>query len=142
MQVRIRTGVVIGRNGGMIKSMKLPFWLGLGGKIADGKQILPWIHIDDLCNLVKFSIEQTNVKGPLNGVAPDIITNEDFTNAFCQVLRRPALFTTPALVINTMFGPERAALLLSGAKIQPKRVTEFQFKFTYQKIVDACTEVC
>lgn len=142
LQVRIRTGVVIGRNGGMIKQMKLPFWLGLGGKIADGKQILPWIHIDDLCNLIKYSIEQSNVDGPLNGVAPDIITNEGFTNAFCQVLRRPALFTTPAFVINTIFGPERAVLLLNGPKIEPKRVIELQFKYTYPKIIDACQEVC
>lgn len=142
LQVRIRTGVVIGRNGGMIKQMKLPFWLGFGGKIGDGQQILPWIHIDDLCNLIMYSIEQSNVDGPLNGVAPDIITNEGFTYAFCQVLRRPALFTTPAFVINTIFGPERAALLLSGAKIEPKRVTELQFKYKYPKIIDACQEVC
>lgn len=59
--------------------MKLPFWFGLGGKIGDGKQLLPWIHIDDLCDLIKFSIENKNVNGVLNGVAPQIITNEDFT---------------------------------------------------------------
>lgn len=126
----------------MIKQMKLPFWLGLGGKISDGKQILPWIHIDDLCNLIKYSIEQTNVDGAMNGVAPDIITNEDFTKAFCQVLHRPALFTTPAFAINMIFGPERGALLLSGAKIEPKAVIESKFKFTYPKIIDACQEVC
>lgn len=79
MQVKIRTGVVIGRNGGMIKSLKIPFWLGLGGAVGAGEQILPWIHIDDLCNLIKFAVEHRNVKGILNGVAPDIITNADFT---------------------------------------------------------------
>lgn len=77
--MKIRTGVVIGRKGGMIKSLKLPFWFGVGGKIGDGKQILPWIHIDDLCNLIKYAIENKNVNGVLNGVAPDIITNEQFT---------------------------------------------------------------
>lgn len=81
-QVRIRSGVVIGRKGGMIKSLKLPFWFGVGGKIGDGKQILPWIHIDDLCQLIKYAIENKNVTGVLNGVAPDIITNEDFTKVF------------------------------------------------------------
>lgn len=79
LQVRIRTGVVIGRNGGMIASLKLPFWFGFGGKIGDGLQTLPWIHIDDLCNLIKYSIENKNVNGILNGVAPDIINNADFT---------------------------------------------------------------
>lgn len=57
----------------------LPFWLGLGGVIGTGKQPLPWIHIDDLCNLIKFSIENNAASGALNGVAPQIITNEDFT---------------------------------------------------------------
>lgn len=63
----------------MIKSLKLPFWFGLGGKIGEGTQQLPWIHIDDLCQLIKYSIEHENVNGVLNGVAPDIITNGDFT---------------------------------------------------------------
>lgn len=63
----------------MIKSLKLPFWFGFGGQIADGTQPLPWIHIDDLCQLIKYSIENKQVNGVLNGVAPDIITNGDFT---------------------------------------------------------------
>lgn len=71
--------MVIGSKGGMIKSLKLPFWFGFGGKIADGTQPLPWIHIEDLCQLIKYSIETKSVSGALNGVAPDIITNGDFT---------------------------------------------------------------
>lgn len=63
----------------MIKSLKLPFWFGFGGQIADGTQPLPWIHIDDLCQLIKYSIENKNVSGVLHGVAPDIVTNADFT---------------------------------------------------------------
>lgn len=63
----------------MIKSLKLPFWFGFGGKIGSGTQPLPWIHIDDLCQLIKYSIENDKVNGALNGVAPDIITNGDFT---------------------------------------------------------------
>lgn len=63
----------------MIKSLKLPFWFGVGGQIGEGTQPLPWIHIDDLCHLIKYAIENKNVEGILNGVAPDIITNADFT---------------------------------------------------------------
>lgn len=63
----------------MIKSLKLPFWFGVGGRIGEGTQPLPWIHIDDLCQLIKYSIENKQVSGTLNGVAPDIITNGDFT---------------------------------------------------------------
>lgn len=71
--------MVLGRDGGMIKNMILPFYLGLGGPIASGKQYLPWIHIEDLIRLIKFSIENKEVKGILNGVAPQVITNADFT---------------------------------------------------------------
>lgn len=78
-QIKIRTGVVLGREGGMIKSLILPFFFGVGGKVATGAQPLPWIHIDDLCNLIKFAIENNKVNGVLNGVAPDIITNNQFT---------------------------------------------------------------
>lgn len=78
-KVRIRSGVVIGRRGGMIKSLKPSFFLGAGSFIGEGKQPLPWIHIEDLCQLIKFAVENKNVNGVLNGVAPDIITNADFT---------------------------------------------------------------
>ena len=83
-QIRIRSGVVIGRGGGMIQSLYLPFWLGVGGKIADGKQPLPWIHIEDICQLIKFCIENKDAKDVYNGVAPQIITNEDFTKVSQQ----------------------------------------------------------
>ena len=63
----------------MIKSLILPFWFGLGGPIGNGSHYLPWIHVDDLCNIIKFSIENTNINGILNGVAPEIITNGEFT---------------------------------------------------------------
>lgn len=70
---------MIGRKGGIIQSLRLPFYFGLGGNIGDGKQHLPWIHISDLCQLIKYSVENSQVSGVLNGVAPDIITNGDFT---------------------------------------------------------------
>lgn len=70
---------MLGREGGMIKNMILPFYFGLGGPISSGKQFLPWIHIDDLTRLIHFAIENQEVKGILNGVAPQIITNADFT---------------------------------------------------------------
>lgn len=78
-QVIIRSGAVLGRWGGMIKNMFVPFYLGFGGRIGDGSQYLPWIHIDDLTRLIQFAIENDSVSGILNGVAPQIITNEQFT---------------------------------------------------------------
>lgn len=78
-QVIIRSGVVLGREGGMIKNMILPFFFGLGGPIGSGKQYLPWIHIEDLTRLITFALENENVEGVLNGVAPQVVTNGEFT---------------------------------------------------------------
>ncbi|XP_058821788.1 epimerase family protein SDR39U1 [Topomyia yanbarensis] len=139
--VKIRSGVVIGRNGGMIQSLILPFWLGLGGPIGDGKHDLPWIHIDDLCNLIKFAIEKPEVTGVLNGVAPELITNYDFTKAFASALVRPAIFPLPEFVLNLIFGNERAVLLTKGAKVIPKRTMEVGFQYQYPDIRSACKNV-
>ncbi|XP_017492568.1 PREDICTED: epimerase family protein SDR39U1 isoform X1 [Rhagoletis zephyria] len=139
--IKIRTGVVIGRTGGMIENIWLPFQLGLGGPIGSGKQILPWIHLDDLCQLVVHAIENDKIEGILNGVAPEIVTNGEFSKAFASALRRPCLFAVPELVIETIFGKDRSALLLSGAKIQPKRTLETGFKFKYPTAKEACLEV-
>lgn len=78
-QVIIRSGVVLGSEGGMIKQLYLPFLLGLGGPIAPGDQFLPWIHIDDISRLFVFAIESTNISGVLNGVAPEEISNKEFS---------------------------------------------------------------
>ncbi|XP_034831233.1 epimerase family protein SDR39U1 [Maniola hyperantus] len=138
--VIIRSGVVIGREGGMIKNMFLPFYLGLGGPIASGKQFLPWIHVEDLIRLIQFSIECQEVKGILNGVAPHIITNAEFTKAFAKALSRPAIFPVPEFILNFLLNEERAMLLTKGQHVTPKRTLEYGFKFKYPKIEDACAE--
>lgn len=77
--VTIRSGVVLGRDGGMIKQLYLPFFLGLGGPVGNGTQYMPWIHIDDLTSFIVYAIENPNVHGVVNGVAPNPCTNKDFT---------------------------------------------------------------
>lgn len=140
--IRIRSGVVIGREGGMIQSMYLPFWLGLGGPIGDGKQPLPWIHIIDLCELIKYCIETASVKsGPINGVAPEIVTNGEFSKQFASILCRPAVFSVPEFVVNLIFGKERAALLTNGAKVKPEQAEKIGYSYHYPTIRDACHEV-
>ncbi|EDS29687.1 conserved hypothetical protein [Culex quinquefasciatus] len=139
--VRVRSGVVIGREGGMIASLILPFWFGAGGPIGDGSHDLPWIHVDDLCGMIKFAIEKPEVKGVLNGVAPQLITNKDFTKAFASALFRPAFFPLPELVLNLIFGKERAVLLTKGAKVVPKRVQELGYQYRYPDIQSACKDV-
>lgn len=139
--VKIRTGVVLGREGGMINSLILPFWFGFGGPVGEGKQPLPWIHIADLCNLIKFSIENPKVEGVLNGVAPQIVTNGEFSKSFAKALWRPALIPLPEFVVDTLFSKERSVLLTTGAKIKPKRTLETGFKYELGEIFPACKEV-
>lgn len=82
--VKLRTGVVLGREGGMIQQLYLPFFFGVGGPVASGNQPLPWIHIEDLCDLIVFAIENKKMEGVYNAVAPDIITNAQFSKVICS----------------------------------------------------------
>ncbi|CAH0729737.1 unnamed protein product, partial [Brenthis ino] len=138
--VIIRSGVVLGREGGMIKNMILPFYFGLGGPISSGKQFLPWIHIDDLTRLIHFAVENQEVKGILNGVAPQVITNADFTKAFAKALSRPAIFTVPEFALNLLLNEERAMMLTKGQHVIPKRTLEYGFQYKYPDIDGACAE--
>ncbi|XP_060813524.1 epimerase family protein SDR39U1 isoform X1 [Bombus pascuorum] len=140
-QVIIRSGVVLGKNGGMIKEIYLPFFFGLGGPISSGNQYMPWIHITDLVNLFLFSIENENVYGILNGVAPQIVTNKEFTKAFASVMQRPAFIPVPRIFLNSLFNKERAKIMLEGQKVIPKRVKELGFQYQYPDINCACAEV-
>ncbi|XP_061715179.1 epimerase family protein SDR39U1 [Cydia pomonella] len=139
--VIIRSGVVIGREGGMIKNMILPFFLGLGGRIGSGKQFLPWIHVDDLTGIIKFAIENEKVDGILNGVSPHIITNQDFTASFAKALNRPAFFPVPETILNVLLNPERAMLLTKGQHVTPKRVLELGYSYKYHNLDEACKDV-
>uniref|UniRef100_A0A1A9ULK4 DUF1731 domain-containing protein n=1 Tax=Glossina austeni TaxID=7395 RepID=A0A1A9ULK4_GLOAU len=139
--VKLRTGVVIGREGGMIQSIWLPFMLGIGGPMGSGKQILPWIHLEDLCRLIQHCLENEKCTGAFNAVAPEIVTNEQFSKAFASALHRPCLFNVPEFAVNLLFGNDRSALLLSGAKIQPENALNTGFKFNYPTAKAACLEV-
>src|ERR1019366_7397328 len=92
--VRVRTGVVLDANGGALVRMLPPFRMGLGGRLGSGRQWMSWIHLEDLAALFQFAVE-SQVRGPLNGVAPHAVTNSDFTRELAPALRRPAVFPVP-----------------------------------------------
>ncbi|XP_035679683.1 epimerase family protein SDR39U1-like isoform X1 [Branchiostoma floridae] len=128
------TGVVLGRDGGAIKQMYFSFWFGSGGVIGDGMQFFPWIHINDLTRLVMHALENEKVTGVLNGVAPETITNWDFTKEFNTVLLRPGFFPLPRPIVNFALGEERAKMLTEGQAVVPKRTLESGFTFNFPKI--------
>lgn len=161
-QIRLRTGVVMGRGGGMIKSIWLPFYIGLGGPMGDGKQALPWIHIEDLCRLIQHCLENDKCKGAINAVAPGITTNGEFSKVrnglymygqsllkllsaylqtFAKGLGRPCFFSIPAFFVKLIFGEERSTLLLTGAKIRPESAINTGFEFKYPTVKQACDQI-
>jgi len=138
--VFIRSGVVLGANGGLIKEIFPPFFFGLGGKMGSGEQFMPWIHVKDVAGLILHSIENPDVVGPVNGTAPELITNQQFATAFASALGRPAFIPLPDMVFNFMFGAERAAIILRGQKISPKKALDTGYKYRFPTIDAACKE--
>ncbi|XP_011635264.1 epimerase family protein SDR39U1 isoform X1 [Pogonomyrmex barbatus] len=140
-QVTIRSGVVLGRSGGMIKEIYPQFFVGLGGSIGTGNQYMPWIHITDLVNMFMFVLKNNNVHGILNGVAPQLITNKEFTKAFAVAMKRPAIIPLPSFLLKILLNEERAKIMLEGQKVMPKRVTELGFQYQYPDIESACKQL-
>jgi len=138
--VIFRPGVVLGRNGGMISQIYLPFFLGLGGKMGEGTQPMPWIHVKDLSGLITHAIEDENMEGVYNAVAPQMVTNQQFVDAFAGALKRPAFIPLPEFVWNFVFGVERAAMITKGQWIVPKRSLESGYKFKFPTIDEAAAE--
>ena len=136
----IISGVVLGRNGGMIQQIFLPFYIGTGGPVGSGKQYMPWIHLKDMANLFLFAIQNKDVSGIVNGVAPETITNGQFTKAFASSLWRPAFIPLPTFALNLLFSEERAKIMTEGQKVIPKKALNYGFKYEYPNIESATKE--
>lgn len=137
----MRLGVVLGKGGGYIKKVSLPFRLGLGGKLGHGKQTFPWIHIDDVVSGIFYLIHNKQCHGAYNFVAPRPITNAGMTAELGKTLKRPTLFTLPSFLIRTIFGEMGEALLLKGNAIIPKRLLEDGYDFKYDEIDSALENI-
>jgi uncharacterized protein (TIGR01777 family) len=130
--VCLRTGVVLGMDGGALKQMLPPFKLGLGGPIGSGKQWMSWIHIRDLCRMILFAIDHGELDGPLNGVAPGPLTNKAFSKTLGKVLGRPALFPVPPLALRVLYG-EAASILTDSQRCSSKKAEETGFDFEFRE---------
>ena len=131
----IRTGVVLDPAGGALKKMLPPFRMGVGGKIGDGSQWMPWIHIEDETALYEFALDNP-VDGPLNAAAPNPVTNEEFTRALARAIHRPAIFPVPRFALKLMFG-EMSDVLFDSQRVLPKRTLAAGFQFRFSRIEDA-----
>ena len=138
--VSVRIGLVLGRDGGALPLMLTPFRFGLGGRIGSGRQYMSWIHIDDLVAILLFAAANPAVRGPVNGVAPQALTNREFTAALASVLGRPALFTVPGFVLRITLG-EFAEVLLSSQRAVPEKISSTGYSFAFPEIRDALTNL-
>lgn len=129
----VRIGLVVGRNGGFIGKMLVPFKLGFGGRIGDGQQWMSWVHRDDLVRMFEWLLTHEEAQGVYNGTAPEPVTNREFTQTLAKALKRPALLPMPAVAAKLLFG-EMSQLLLTGQRVFPKRISEAGFEFNYPKL--------
>ena len=137
--VIFRCGIVIGRNGGALQKMLLPFRLGLGGVIGDGKQAFSWVHIEDLVSAYLTAIEDKRFQGIYNLTAPNPTTNEGLTKALGHAVHRPTFLRIPSYALKLQFG-EGAGMLLEGQRVLPERLLKHGFKFRFSGIQEAVDE--
>ncbi|NUN08459.1 MAG: TIGR01777 family protein [Ignavibacteriaceae bacterium] len=131
----IRTGVVLDPSEGALKKMLLPFKLGIGGPLGNGRQWFPWIHIDDIVGIYLFTLEN-EINGVYNGTAPEPVRMKDFASAMGKVMKRPSLFPVPAFVLQLIMG-ESAGIVLEGQRAIPAAIQKAGFKFQYHNLKDA-----
>jgi uncharacterized protein (TIGR01777 family) len=135
---RVRSGVVLGRDGGVLPRMLLPFRLGLGGRIASGRQYMSWISIDDEVGAILHALTQDRVTGPVNLTGPAPVTNAEFTKTLGRVLRRPTMIPTPLLPLRARYGSELVQhLLVEGQRVLPKRLEATGYAFKHPTLEDA-----
>lgn len=138
--VIFRTGLVLGKNGGVLEKMYLPFSIGAGAKVGNGSQPISFIHLDDLVDAFIFAIENQEISNVVNCVSPYPTTNAEFSETLGQSLKQPVWFTVPAFAIKLIYG-EGAVLLLEGQNVVPEKLMQAGFRFRYPTIRNALTRV-
>lgn len=128
----LRTGIVLGKQGALSKLLPA-FKLGLGGPIASGQQWMPWVHIEDVVEIIMFAIEN-DISGPINCTAPQPVTNREFAKTLGKVLKRPAVAPMPAIVVKLLFGQMGDELMIQGQSVIPQKLQRQGYQFKYSDL--------
>ncbi|AVD81616.1 TIGR01777 family protein [Pseudomonas sp. SWI6] len=134
--VLVRTGLVLAADGGFLSRLRLPFKLGLGGPLGDGRQWMPWVHIDDEIALIDFLLKHKDASGPYNACAPEPVRNREFARRLGRTLHRPAVLPVPRLLLKAGLG-ELSILLLGGQRARPARLLAAGFTFRFNDLQSA-----
>ena len=137
---RIRIGMVLGKGGGALAKMLLPFRLGVGGRLGSGKQWMSWIHIDDLMELITFLMKESTVRGVFNATSPFPVPNREFTQALAEAVHRPAIIPVPVFGLKLALG-EMAEVVLASQRAIPDAAQRAGFVFQHPDIFTALAQV-
>jgi uncharacterized protein (TIGR01777 family) len=139
--VSLRFGVILSAEGGALAKMRTPFKLGVGGKVGSGEQYMSWITLDDVIGVIDFALTNDELHGPVNVVAPQPVTNLEFTKALGHALSRPTILPAPVFALRLAFGEMADALLLSSARVEPLRLKEAGYVFQYPELEGALSHL-
>ena len=135
--VNLRFGPILAREGGMLAKLLTPFKMGMGGKVGSGHQFISWVAIDDVIGAIKLALHNESIKGPLNVVSPNPVTNEIFTRTLGHVLSRPTVMAMPAFAARLAFGEMADEMLLVSQRVVPKKLAAAGYQFAYPDLQDA-----
>jgi len=139
--VRMRLGVVFSKTGGALSKMWLPFQLGIGGVLGDGRQMMSWVALDEIPYVVDHLIKTDKISGAVNVVSPQAVSNAQFTKILGQVIHRPTVLPVPGFAVRLLFGEMGQSLLLEGAHVLPRRLQESGYQFRFAGLKDALKKV-
>lgn len=132
--VCLRFGVILSPKGGMLKKLLLPFKLGLGGRVGSGQQPLSWVALEDVVRAIEFMIERPALSGAFNIVAPEIVTQEKFTERLAKALHRPAILPMPTFLVRWLFGEMGECLLLNGQSVKGDKIVSAGFHYQFRSL--------
>jgi uncharacterized protein (TIGR01777 family) len=139
--VNLRIGFVLSKDGGGLAKMLTPFRLGGGGVIGSGEQYISWIALDELVRVIQFVLSAAAINGPVNAVAPNPVTNREFTKTLGAILHRPTILPMPAFAARLAFGEMADEMLLGGSRIEPRALSAADFTFEFPKLEMALRHV-
>jgi uncharacterized protein len=139
--VSLRFGIILAAHGGALPRMALPFKLGAGGRLGDGRQWMSWLTLRETIGIIQFALATAGLSGPVNAVAPNPVRNTEFTSALAKTLHRPGLFPAPAFALRLALGEMADALLLGSQKVMPAKLANSDYPFLQPDLPSALAEV-
>jgi hypothetical protein len=139
--VSLRFGIILAAHGGALPQIALPFKLGAGGRLGNGRQWMSWLTLPEVVNIVQFALANSQLAGPVNAIAPNPVRNSEFTAILAKTLHRPALFPAPAFALRLALGEMADGLLLASQRVIPSKLTHAGYRFQQPDLAGALADV-